>query len=103
MKKLRSSATPYEGENPYIFVSYCHKDSRYVYPIIEHLAREGFRIWYDEGISPGSEWNEVIANHMSRAKLCLAFISENATASHNCRREINYALLKNKPLLSIFF
>ncbi|MCL1917451.1 MAG: TIR domain-containing protein [Peptococcaceae bacterium] len=102
MKKIRSTAKPYDGGSPFIFVSYSHKDSRYVYPIIEYLARDGFRIWYDEGISPSSEWNEVIANHMNKASVCIAFISENAAASHNCRREISYALLKNKPLLSIF-
>ena len=97
-----SAAKPYKGDSPYLFVSYCHKDRRFVLPIIETLARDGYRIWYDEGISPGSEWNEVIADHMSRCSLCVAFISENAVASHNCRREINYALLKKKPLLSVF-
>jgi len=98
----RSTAKPYEGNSPYLFVSYCHKDRRFVFPIIESLVRDGYRIWYDEGINPGSDWNEVIADHMNRSGLCLAFISENAAASHNCRREINFALLKNKPLLSVF-
>jgi hypothetical protein len=102
MKKKRSTAQPYEGGSPFVFVSYSHKDSRYVYPIVEYLTRAGFRIWYDEGISPSSEWNEVIANHMNKSSMCMAFISENAAASHNCRREISYALLKSKPLLSIF-
>jgi len=102
VKKKRSTVKPYEGDKHYIFISYSHKDTRYVYPIIEFLAREGCRVWYDEGITPGSEWNEVIANHMNRSALCVAFISENAVASHNCRREISFALLKNKPLLSVF-
>jgi len=70
--------------------------------MVETLMRDGFRIWYDEGIDPGSEWNEVIAEHLNRASLCVALISENAVASHNCRREINYALLKHLPLLSVF-
>jgi hypothetical protein len=100
--KKRSTAKPYKGNEPYIFVSYCHKDRRFVLPVIESLVRTGYRIWYDEGIEPGSEWNEIIADHMSRSSLCMAFISENAVASHNCRREISYALQKNRPLLSVF-
>ncbi len=98
----RCSVKPYQGDQPFIFVSYCHKDRPFVFPILESLARHGFRLWYDEGITPGSEWNEVIADHMNRSDMCLAFISAHAVASHNCRREINFALLKNKPLVSVF-
>ena len=95
------SAKPYEGHEEYIFVSYCHKDKQKVYPVIERLAREGFRIWYDEGINPGSEWPEIIAEHLTGCAICLAMISDNAMNSHNCRREINYAILKKKPFISI--
>ncbi|MDR3271297.1 MAG: leucine-rich repeat domain-containing protein [Peptococcaceae bacterium] len=98
----RCSARPYEGGERYIFVSYCHKDRRYVLPVIETLARAGYRIWYDEGIDPGSEWPEVIAEHLSAASVCVAFISENSAASHNCRREVSFALLKQKTFLSVF-
>jgi len=98
----RSSVIPYEGEEPYIFISYCHKDRKFVYPIIERLAAAGYRIWYDGGIIPASLWVEVIADNLSRASVCIAFISENAGASHNCKREINYAVLKKKPLLPVF-
>ena len=40
----------YEGNENYIFVSYAHKDSDRVIPIIEELDAAGFRIWYDSGI-----------------------------------------------------
>lgn len=97
----RCSARPYEGPEPYIFVSYCHKDKPQVFPIIERLARDGYRVWYDEGIDPGTEWPEIIAQHLNGCRLCIAFLSGNALDSHNCRREINFALLKKKPFLSV--
>ena len=97
----RCSARPYEGHRNYIFVSYCHKDKQRVYPIIERLVQEGFRVWYDEGINPGSEWPEIIAEHLTGCAICPAMISEDAMNSHNCRREINYAILKKKPFISI--
>ena len=97
----RCSAKPYEGSEKYIFVSYCHKDKQFVFPIIEQLARDGYRVWYDEGIDPGSEWPEIIAHHLNGCAACIAFISDNSLNSHNCRREINFALLKKKPFISV--
>lgn len=97
----RCSAKPYEGDDKYIFVSYCHKDKKHIFPIIERLSRDGYRVWYDEGIDPGSEWPEIIARHLNGCATCIAFISENSLNSHNCRREINFALLKKKPFISV--
>ena len=97
----RCAAKPYEGQEKYIFVSYCHKDRAYVFPIIEQLTKDGYRVWYDEGIDPGSEWPEIIASHLNSSAICLAFISEKSINSHNCRREINFALLKRKYFISV--
>lgn len=97
----RCSVVPFEGNEKYIFVSYCHKDKAKVFPVIERLVRDGHRVWYDEGIDPGSEWPEIIANHLNGCSVCIAFISENSLNSHNCRREINFALLKKKFFISV--
>ena len=45
--------------------------------------------------------SEIIAEHLTGCAICPAMISENAMNSHNCRREINYAILKKKPFISI--
>lgn len=92
----------YEGKEPYIFVSYAHKDSAAVFHIVERLNARGYRIWYDEGIEPGSEWPEYIANHLLGAEMVLSVLTPNAVNSVNCRREINFALSKNKPVLTIY-
>lgn len=97
----RCSVVPYEGDQGSIFISYSHKDGERVYPIIENLAARGYRVWYDEGIDPGSEWPETIADHLSRSAVCMGFISANYLNSHNCRRELNFALMKQIPFLSI--
>lgn len=91
----------YEGNQPYIFVSYAHKDSKKVFQIIEQLQKRGYRIWYDEGIEPGTEWPENIAQHLMKSDTFIAFITENSMNSANCRREINFALSKEKPFLTI--
>ncbi|HHU53833.1 MAG TPA: TIR domain-containing protein [Clostridiaceae bacterium] len=97
----RCGAEPYKGNEKYIFVSYSHKDKKFVFPIIEQMAKDGYRIWYDEGIDPGSEWPEIIAAHLNDCFSCIAFISDNSINSHNCRREINFALLKKKRFISV--
>ena len=91
----------YEGKEPYIFISYAHKDSERVFQVLDELDKKGYRIWYDDGIAPGSEWPEDIARHLDGAQMVIAFITANSMASINCRREINFALSKEKHFLSI--
>lgn len=93
---------PYEGSEKYIFVSYCHKDNVAVAELLRLLENAGYRFWYDEGIDPGSDWPEVIAEHLDKCDSCIAVITPNALESHNCRREINFALRRKKPLISVF-
>ena len=98
----RCSVRPYEGDENYIFISYCHKDKAKVFPIIEQLAKDGFRVWYDEGIAPGEDWPEIIAAHLNACECCIAFISNQSLGSHNCKKEINYAVFLNKFFVSVF-
>lgn len=101
---------PYEGKKPYMFISYAHADSAQVLPVITYLKNvptppEGdapvYRIWYDEGIDPGSEWPENIARHLKNAALAVLFLSEAAFRSENCRREIQVAVNIGHPLLCV--
>jgi hypothetical protein len=91
----------YKGGEPYIFVSYAHKDSDKVFPIITEFHDKGFPVWYDEGIDPGNEWPEEIAKALLKCSLFIVFISSTAGESVNVRREINYALSKNKNFIHI--
>ena len=93
---------PYRGEEAYIFVSYAHKDSRKVWPIIERLQEDGFRVWYDDGIDPGTEWDENIAAHVADCGYFIAFLSENYLASNNCKDELNFSRDQGKPQLLIY-
>lgn len=87
---------------PFIFISYSHKDSDRVCPIIERLKKEGFNVWYDDGIEPGSEWDENIANHISQCGYFIAFISENYLGSSNCKDELNFSRDLDKDRLLVY-
>jgi hypothetical protein len=91
----------YLGNAPFIFVSYSHRDSGIVYREIDRLHGSGFRIWYDEGIDPGNDWPSAIAGALDRCALVLAFISPRSVESANVRKEITYALTRQKPFVPI--
>ena len=93
---------PYEGDEPYIFVSYSHKDRDKVYPVIARLQKDGYRVWYDEGIHAASQWDEFIAAHIKDCGYMLAFISQNYVESSNCKDEINFARDLNKKRLLVY-
>ena len=91
----------YEGEEDFIFVSYSHRDSDYVLPIIDNLHDLGYRLWFDDGIEASAEWPEYIEDHMNRCAAVLAFVTDNFVESSNCRKEITYSLNNDKPLIYV--
>ncbi len=91
----------YKGDEPYIFVSYAHKDGALVYPQITRLHEAGYRIWYDEGIDPGQEWPEAVALALEESNFFLVFVSPQAVASHNVRKEIHFAMEIQKPFVAV--
>lgn len=93
---------PYIGEKSYIFVSYAHKDSEVVMRAIALLQQSGFRVWYDEGIDPGSEWPDTIEKYLERSSYFIGFISANSLASQNCTCELYTAYNEHKRILVVY-
>jgi hypothetical protein len=91
----------YRGNEPFIFVSYSHKDGSAVFPDIASLQAQGYRIWYDEGIGPGNDWTDEIAKALAGSTLFLVFVSPHAIDSKNVRKEINFAISRDKPVLAV--
>ncbi len=93
---------PYTGEKSYIFISYSHKDSTEVHSVIRVMQEQGYRVWYDEGIDPGTEWDENVAEHILKCDYFIAFISPQYLESTNCKDELNYARDLGKERLLIY-
>ena len=94
------SLAPYDGEEPYLFLSYSHKDSEQAAELIRALKERGCRVWYDEGIVPGTEWDNYVARHVEDCAFFLALLSANYVASDNCIDELKFARdLKKQGLL----
>ena len=99
---LKTPFRAYKGNDPYIFVSYAHVDANRVFPELIRFYNQGYNIWYDQGISPGSEWPEEIEEALIKSSLFVVFVSPHAVESQNVRNEIHLALSEKIPFIAIF-
>ena len=91
----------YEGDKPYIFVSYSHTDSKVVKEVLQMLINQGYRIWFDEGIRAGSSWTENLMNHIKNASHFIFFLSRHSINSKYCLKELRFADRRNKIIIPI--
>lgn len=93
--------SPYNGNEPYIFVSYAHKDYSLVEQFLKCFSENKYRFWYDEGIKSGSEWSDCIVERIDKSRVFLVFISANSVKSENVKDEIHVAVTAKKHILVI--
>ena len=93
----------YEGDEKYIFISYAHLDAEIVFPEIKKFHDEGYPVWYDQGLTPGQEWDDEIALALMDCSLLVVFISKNSMASNNVQDEIKLALNEKIDIVPIYF
>jgi TolB-like protein len=92
----------YCGDEPSVFVSYAHRDQVHVFKDLPHFHDAGLRLWYDEGIRLGTPWRDEIAAAIDRASVVVFYASAASIGSVSCVQEINYALDREKPVLTVF-
>ncbi|MEI6801432.1 MAG: toll/interleukin-1 receptor domain-containing protein, partial [Pseudomonadota bacterium] len=64
-----------------VFISYKKEDAGRVVRIVEGLRAEGFSVWWDHGIAPGSQWDQTIQQELAAAKGVIAVWSETSVAA----------------------
>lgn len=92
----------YQGTQPYVFVSYSHKDKESVLKIISDLMLCACNIWYDTGIHSGEDWNSEIAEHLFNAECVLFMITANSVQSDYVKDELNFAKAKHKKIYPVY-
>jgi hypothetical protein len=101
MAKIQIPFKAYSGDKPYIFVSYAHVNKDIVFPLIKQLHDKGYRVWYDEGIDPSTEWRKIITEHLMPATAVLVFLSPEAVNSKFVNREVSLADEENIPIVPV--
>jgi tetratricopeptide (TPR) repeat protein len=102
LQKFQMPFKAYEGDKPFIFVSYSHTDKLQVYPIIDYLNKKGMHIWYDEGIPISKNWKKSVVENLERCKAFLLFITPHIIDSDYVRKEISFASKRNKPFFGVY-
>ena len=97
---MSKSVKAYLGKDPYIFVSYAHKDKEQVLPFIAELQKK-YNVWFDDGIHFGVEWEEDIFRHLKGCELFIYMITPASLASGNCKDEIRTARDLKKKFINI--
>jgi len=99
--KSKTPPTAYAGKEPYIFVSYAHKDSDKAFPFIAALQKSGYNVWFDDGIRFGQEWEDEIAEKLLGCSLFLFLVSARSLESPNCKDELSLARDEEKKFVNV--
>lgn len=92
----------YTGSEPYLFVSYSHRDQNEVYPILDALYDRKYRIWYDESCETGNDFRDELRHRIEKCDAVLLFVSEASMSSPFCGMEIIVARENGKRLFPIY-
>jgi len=99
---IRPDFEPYNGDEPYIFVSYSHEDKELVNKIMNVLAREKYRLWYDAGLEVGNDFREELAEKIRNCNVLIFFASNRSFSSKYCSTEIITAFKYEKKIYPFF-
>ncbi len=103
MSNVSNRPRSYKGEEPYIFISYSHKDRDEVYKIIRKMQTAGYRVWYDEEIRSGQGWDEVLIRKIKKCDCFIAFVTDAYMESKNCKKEIWFAAGNKEDTIAIVY
>ncbi|MCZ6658462.1 MAG: toll/interleukin-1 receptor domain-containing protein [Gammaproteobacteria bacterium] len=84
----------YKGDEPYVFVSYSHKETARVHPQLRWRQETGFNVWFDEGTEASIGWTEALAGAIEGARLFIFFVTPASVESQNCRNEVRSVVVR---------
>lgn len=92
----------YEGDEPYIFISYSHADTADVYEVLKLIDKEKFRFWYDDTMEIGEDFRDELRVRIQNCAAFLLFVSEASMGSKYCGMEIVTAFKYDKKIYPVF-
>lgn len=93
----------YEGNEPYIFVSYSHNQQERIYDILWKLHNRGVRFWYDDSLNTGENWETGVKVKMENAASVWFFFDINFFSSFALKREVRFVSDKALNYAPIYY
>ncbi|MCZ6617561.1 MAG: TIR domain-containing protein [Gammaproteobacteria bacterium] len=78
-----------------IFVSYSSKDRQRIQPIVQALEGQGWSVWWDRAILPGSSFDRSIQDAISKASCVVVMWTSNSVNSEWVQTEAHEGLNRN--------
>ncbi len=92
----------YEGDEPYIFISYSHADTAAVAQLLKIIDKRKFRFWYDDTMEIGEDFRNELCVKIENCSAFLLFISDASMNSKYCGIEIITAYKNNKKIYPVY-
>jgi hypothetical protein len=102
LPKSRSLAgTTFGACEPYVFLSYAHKNATFVELVTNMLKALKVNCWLDTRLQSGVVWDETLEEKIENCEIFIACVSEDYQNSKYCRRELKFADLLGKPIMPV--
>jgi hypothetical protein len=85
----------------HIFISYSHDDEDYAVKLEAAMREHGLDVWRDSLIDYGTEWPDVIEQHLDDSAAVVLVMSVNAKRSRWVKNELIRAERRNIPVLPV--
>jgi hypothetical protein len=85
----------------HIFISYSHKDKKFVEKLEQKLLEEGFNVWIDHRIDYGFQWPKEIQKQLDACDAFIVVVSTNSYESKWVQNEVARADRKGKPFFPL--
>lgn len=99
---IQTKFEAYTGNEPFLFISYSHRDTAQVYPILDMLSEKKYRIWYDESCETGNDFRDELRVKIEKCDAVVLFVSESSMSSPFCGMEIIVARENQKRIYPIY-
>ncbi len=86
---------------PQLFVSYPRENKREANELVGHLQSLNCEVWVDSSLRGGQTWWDEIIHRIADCDAFIAIVSHATLNSAACRREREWALKLNKPVLPV--
>ncbi len=84
-----------------LFISYARENKADVEALVRDLDALGYEAWFDFALRGGQSWWEEILRRIADSDVFVAVVSEQTLNSVACKRELEWALALDKPILPL--
>lgn len=88
-------------EGRFAFISHSHADRGTGFEFLTPLAREGFQLWYDEGLTPTSDWERELRTTIAGSALFILLVSGVSVHRDEVVKETLIAREAGVPILAL--